>query len=267
MDLLRNQRSGSFLEIGGNDGISTTNTFHLEACLGWQGILVEGHPENYKRMLRTRPGVLGLGMAVCKEHGFIGFTNRSGVASGINELMTSSHRKRFRIAENNVMPVPCGPLGDWMSVLKATSIDFFVSAHSIRTAALVDQRYEATARRSPPRVEQSLDVEGAEMLVLQTLDWNVLTLGVLLIECTSSGGQGCKSKQDEAIGTYLSDRGLTRLGAFRARHDIWDLVFVNESRLAELDTGWNHVPWEGANSSALLKRGRVDERYERNRGD
>ena len=37
MDLLGNMRNGTFVEIGGNDGLSTTNTYHLERCLGWQG--------------------------------------------------------------------------------------------------------------------------------------------------------------------------------------------------------------------------------------
>ena len=65
MDLLGNMRNGTFVEIGGNDGLSTTNTYHLERCLGWQGLLIEGHPENFNKMVRARPGALNLGTAVC----------------------------------------------------------------------------------------------------------------------------------------------------------------------------------------------------------
>ena len=222
LDLLRNMRNGTFLEIGGNDGWKTTNTYHLEQCLGWQGIMIEGHPQNFQRMLRARPGVLSLGIAACKEHGVVAFTNRSGVASGINDLMSSHHKKRFHIVTKDSMLVPCGPLGDWLAALHAHSIDYF-----------------------------SLDVEGAEMLVLETLDWSALTVGVLLVECTSSGLEGCISERDRAIGSYLSKRGLTRLGAFRARHDIWDLVFVNRTRMGELAEDWNQLPWHRSNTTAV----------------
>ena len=58
MDLLGNMRNGTFVEIGGNDGLSTTNTYHLERCLGWQGLLIEGRPENFNKMVRARPGAL-----------------------------------------------------------------------------------------------------------------------------------------------------------------------------------------------------------------
>ena len=67
MDLLGNMRNGTFVEIGGNDGLSTTNTYHLERCLGWQGLLIEGHPENFNKMVRARPGALNLGTAVCSH--------------------------------------------------------------------------------------------------------------------------------------------------------------------------------------------------------
>ena len=64
MDLLGNMRNGTFVKIGGNDGLSTTNTYHLERCLGWQGLLIEGHPENFNKMVKARPGALNLGTAV-----------------------------------------------------------------------------------------------------------------------------------------------------------------------------------------------------------
>ena len=214
MDLLGQMRNGTFVEIGGNDGMSTTNTYHLERCLGWHGILIEGHPDNFKRMARARPGALNLGTAVCREHGFANFTDRPGVSSGINSEMDSFHRKRFRISSHKVRQVPCGPLGDWFSALRVTTIDFF-----------------------------SLDVEGAEMVVLQTLNWDVLTIGVLLVECSGAGHYGCRSSSDVAIGSFLAARGLVQLGSYRARHDIWDLVFVNASHL-NLDL----AAWQGAGS-------------------
>ena len=77
MDLLGNMRNGTFVEIGGNDGLSTTNTYHLERCLGWQGLLIEGHPENFNKMVKARPGALNLGTA----QGVVLFTKPQGIHS------------------------------------------------------------------------------------------------------------------------------------------------------------------------------------------
>ena len=106
MDLLGHMRNGTFVEIGGNDGLSTTNTYHLERCLGWQGVLIEGHPDSFKKMVRARPGALNLGTAVCREHGFANFSDRAGVASGINSEMDSFHRKHFHIQAHQASSHP-----------------------------------------------------------------------------------------------------------------------------------------------------------------
>ena len=40
---------GFFVEIGANDGISQSNTYHLEKKRGWKGVLVEPVPHNFFR--------------------------------------------------------------------------------------------------------------------------------------------------------------------------------------------------------------------------
>jgi hypothetical protein len=37
---------GTFLEIGGLNGIQLSNTYFFEKKLDWRGILIEGHPKN-----------------------------------------------------------------------------------------------------------------------------------------------------------------------------------------------------------------------------
>jgi FkbM family methyltransferase len=46
---------GVFVEAGANDGIRQSNTYYLEACRGWTGILVEPIPELYEACRRNRP--------------------------------------------------------------------------------------------------------------------------------------------------------------------------------------------------------------------
>lgn len=48
-------RDGVFVEAGGNDGITQSNTYYLERALGWHGVLVEPIPELVARARRNRP--------------------------------------------------------------------------------------------------------------------------------------------------------------------------------------------------------------------
>ena len=38
------ERGGSFAELGAFDGVSYSNTFMLEKCFGWRGVLIEANP-------------------------------------------------------------------------------------------------------------------------------------------------------------------------------------------------------------------------------
>jgi len=46
--------NGFFIEAGGNDGFLQSNTYYLEKFKNWNGILVEGIPELYKKCKRER---------------------------------------------------------------------------------------------------------------------------------------------------------------------------------------------------------------------
>lgn len=49
------KREGTFIELGGNDGLQYSNTFLLERELGWRGVLIEGIPELAAESVRNRP--------------------------------------------------------------------------------------------------------------------------------------------------------------------------------------------------------------------
>ena len=46
---------GTFIEIGGNDGLQYSNTLMLEREFGWRGVLIEGIPQLVAEALRNRP--------------------------------------------------------------------------------------------------------------------------------------------------------------------------------------------------------------------
>ncbi|MEQ8209702.1 MAG: FkbM family methyltransferase [Lacipirellulaceae bacterium] len=47
-------KDGFFIEAGGNDGYTQSNTYYLEKMLGWRGLLIEAVPELYEACLKER---------------------------------------------------------------------------------------------------------------------------------------------------------------------------------------------------------------------
>ena len=70
-------RGGRFLEIGGEDGFGGSNSWVFEACLDWQGTLVEAHPDFFARLRRNRPATLNLRLAACRESGWLNYSNHA----------------------------------------------------------------------------------------------------------------------------------------------------------------------------------------------
>lgn len=198
-------RGGAFLELGAYDGWMESNTLHAESCLGWRGIVMDGQPAHLEWLRRNRPEALSLGVAVCPHVGFVNYSTQRATTSGILSYMSRSVRSRFRVAGMPQVSVPCAPLGAWLALLRVRHLDLF-----------------------------SLDVQGAELMVLQTIDWSALTVGVLLSECKALG---CDDPQDHAVKALLTqDARLRWAGVLRARHDVWDAVYVNESLWAKAHT-------------------------------
>ena len=44
------RKPGVFVELGALDGKKFSNTFMLERCFGWRGILIEANPINFARL-------------------------------------------------------------------------------------------------------------------------------------------------------------------------------------------------------------------------
>ena len=51
-------KHGFFVEFGAVDGISQSNTWHLENDLDWRGILIEPHTESFEYLKKNRPNVI-----------------------------------------------------------------------------------------------------------------------------------------------------------------------------------------------------------------
>lgn len=142
-----------FVEMGGLDGIQFSNTFILEYCFGWKGILLEAHPDNFKQMVVNRPCVHTVWAAACNAgQNYIYMSGSEGVAEQVG-INANLHLTSGSSDMANLKKVPCKPLQAVLAAYAINTIDFF-----------------------------SLDVEGAEVEVLQTIDFSAVRINVIIVE-------------------------------------------------------------------------------------
>ncbi len=56
---------GVFVEMGGLDGVTFSNTRLFEYCAGWDGILIEAQPDNTKLLFENRPCAMVIPEGAC----------------------------------------------------------------------------------------------------------------------------------------------------------------------------------------------------------
>jgi len=147
--------NGTFLEMGAFDGTTSSNTWMLEKCLGWRGLLLEASPSNFQRLLQSERKATMVHTAACKKGvGSIEISELNGENSGDMTTITKTRQRRARSKNGTVLLVPCKPLSSILAEHGFSRIDFF-----------------------------SLDVEGAEFNVLESFDQSTSwPFGVVLLE-------------------------------------------------------------------------------------
>lgn len=161
-----NYDNGFFIEVGGADGYTQSNTWHLERFKGWKGILVEPNLDAYYACKEIRKNSLVYNCALVSkdfEDDHINMVHRN-VYSGDPGLMTAPKDSPLR---NDSV---------WMS--PKTDMDT-TTEFTIPTRTL-DSILEENSIMSVDFF--SLDVEGYELEVLKGLSIGKYTPKVLLIE-------------------------------------------------------------------------------------
>lgn len=169
-------QAGTFVEIGALDGVQFSNTFILERCFNWTGLLVEGNPRNFRELNASSRRAHKVHSAVCNRTlGHVHMTARGGSVSAQLETMSETHRQRYGWSRRqwHSVAVPCSPLASLM----ANAAGMY-GAHFL-----------------------SVDVEGAEDIVLQTVD--AACFAVILVEL-----DGSNPTKDARVRTILTDAGL-----------------------------------------------------------
>lgn len=186
----RNMTNGVYVELGALDGIALSNTMFYSQQLGWKGVLIEAS-NHYEALTQNRPDDVCVHAAVCDNSTDIHFISEHAVG-GIYEFMSQEFRQRWHpnIDLASVPVVACLPLTLILSKAGIRHIDFF-----------------------------SLDVENAELQVLSSLNFALISISVLVVEA-----DGTNPAKDAAVISLLQANGFLYHG--HVNNNDW---FVHQS--------------------------------------
>ena len=148
-NFINSKRSdGIFVELGGVDGITYSNTKFFEDELNFKGVLIEP-TKQYDKMIINRPKCDNYNLAVSYTKEKIKFLG-DGATAGASDLMTENFKKSWhkQSYEYYVDGIP------FCKILEKSNIKY------------IDLL--------------SIDVEGGELMVMETMNWNIPVYIVLI---------------------------------------------------------------------------------------
>ena len=195
-NIIKYRPNRTFIEIGGYDGITGSNTYFLEQQLNWDGIVIECNPILAEKCRKNRK------CYVCDK----------ALYKHDNEQVTFT--------------IPCGgeiaggreQLGGIKNELKPESLNAFkksynksrdITVNTININTLLEQQKMYTIDYV------SLDVEGSELSILQSWDFQKHKILFLTVE------HGNVMHYQRAINTFLTQNGFTQ-----HRNNKWDDEYV-----------------------------------------
>lgn len=161
-----------------------SNTFMFEKDLDWSGLLIEASPVEAKKLLSNaqRPKSIKVNAVIGDREDTVTWIDLTGeleLISTVKELSSAKHLqriekelKRFSSERKTEIPVNMTKLSTLFDNYGITHVNLF-----------------------------SLDVEGAELSVLKSIDWGKVVIDVLCIEISTREQRG-------EINAFLLPKGL-----------------------------------------------------------
>ncbi len=199
-NVFKGKRNGIFVDVGAYDGIEGSNTYFFAKERGWTGICVEPQPDLYELVVARRPECVPIKACITDKEGTVKFLYVKGLAakqlSGIFELYDPRHLQKIEGAlavyggEKELIEVATIPLATVLQQNNIKHVDYL-----------------------------SIDVEGAEMLVLKSIDFNACAIDVISVEVNYDGGE---------IGEFLRAHDFT----YRATIGM-DEIWISKSMIEQ----------------------------------
>lgn len=166
--LFQGKANGIFVDIGAHDGVAFSNTYFFEKFLGWDGICVEPIPEVFESLKKNR-SVKCIQGCISNREGSASFLRIKGYSemlSGILDKYEPDHLRRAK-----------------------TEIDTFNQYSEIITVECYDLT-KVLVQNNMRHVDLlSLDTEGGELGILQSIDFNIISIDVIDVENNAGTNQ------------------------------------------------------------------------------
>jgi len=179
-------RPGYVVESGALDGLQFSVSWWLSFVLGWRAVHVEAGPTNFKALKKWRTESLDINAVLCRENpgGHLHYAQKSPSVpmpiDGIWEFMPLDYKKTWwaealtnESLVESFASVYCSPLHTLLAPFEVPFVDLWV-----------------------------LDVEGGELSVLQSHDFDALPVNVLCVEADEFN-----PSKNKAVREFLAERG------------------------------------------------------------
>ena len=190
----RGKRDGFFLDIGAHDGRTYSNSYVFER-LGWRGACVEPLPDVFELLRRNRRCDCYRAALAASGAPDAVFIHALGVdtLSGLESEMAAGHEDWI---------VREGGSPERIRVKTLTFSDLMGYYPDLRTVDFL-----------------SLDVEGAEMSILRSIDFDTYDFGLITVECV-------EEREGEDLRGFMAEKGYEALADLGL-----DLMFAPRSRV------------------------------------
>jgi FkbM family methyltransferase len=183
-NIFKGKQGGTFVEIGGYDGVTGSNCLHFEMMCGWRGVIVEASPTYHARAAAVRRSPC-LRLAVSDQEGEAEFLQVEAGLTQMGRLLAAGGREVIEADPKHrgaVVRVPTRPLASILRDQGMQSVDFI-----------------------------SLDVEGFEQRILSVFPFGEFDVGAWCIE----------NPQGRALHDLMAANGYNRLAEAMGPDEIY----------------------------------------------
>jgi len=176
-NFFKEKNNGFYLDIGAHDGITLSNTYFFEK-LGWDGVCIEPIPNVFNKLKENRNCKL-FNCALSNKKGTENFLLLEGYTEMLSGLLENYNPAHLLRIENELRM-----MGGNKKIITTETITF----DELNLPKNIDY--------------MSLDVEGSEMKILETIDFNKNQINLISIEVNHNS---------DFISNYLESKNFEKI--------------------------------------------------------
>ena len=176
-------KNGIFLEVGAADGVTFPNTLFLKRERNWTGVLIEANRKLYHSLVTLKRKVYIINVCLSLDDGInvVSFLPAE-LLGGVEKPLTAEKmmdRVKHDYPDIKAEEVLCIPLYSILKAISMTHINFF-----------------------------SLDVKGAELAILRTIPFYLVTIDLFMIEYYVPSGAAETQKRLKEFRDFFNQRRI-----------------------------------------------------------